>query len=237
MASTNRTRVLALESWGVEELGGDDSLVRESLMGDAEVGHVRDACEWARQHRPIPIDFATFLTNRMGIDNIERVVGRRDKEGLSETESEKIDRAKLLATRLRWRRRWRRSGRCSVSGWTRERCHTACGHMVNGPTSACGPRKLRALCSRCGPGNRVDNMVVSDSFSLQLALKSNTHRSTLAASAWPYEGGLRVGGGSGLWRQRPSVAPLAPGPCGGRRGRGGAGKWGAPNGARVAVFD
>jgi len=41
----------------------------------------------------------------------------------------------------RWRRRWRRSGRCSASGWTRGRRHTQ-RRVVNGPTGACGPRKL-----------------------------------------------------------------------------------------------
>ena len=44
--------------------------------------------------------FGTFLKTHMSIEDIERVVGRRDKEELSETESEKIDWAKLLATRL-----------------------------------------------------------------------------------------------------------------------------------------
>ena len=102
------------------------------------------------------------------------------------------------------------------------------------------PQVARALCSRCGPGNRVDNMVVSDSFSLQLALKSNTHRSTLAASAWTYEGGLRVGGGSGLWASTP---PTTPKRCAARPGRvagggdAGARAMGGANGARVAVFD
>ena len=47
-------------------------------MGDAEVGHVGSACAWARRHRPIPKDSATFLTTHMNIDDIERVhVDRR----------------------------------------------------------------------------------------------------------------------------------------------------------------
>ena len=65
-----------------------------------QIRHVGGACAWARRHRPIPKDFATFLTSHMNIDDIERVVGRRDKAELGETESEEIDCAKLLATRL-----------------------------------------------------------------------------------------------------------------------------------------
>ena len=65
-----------------------------------QIRHVGGACAWARRHRPIPKDFATFLTSHMNIDDIERVDRSSDKAELSETESEKIDCAKLLATRL-----------------------------------------------------------------------------------------------------------------------------------------
>mmetsp|Transcript_15691 Transcript_15691/g.49573 ORF Transcript_15691/g.49573 Transcript_15691/m.49573 type:complete len:460 (-) Transcript_15691:64-1443(-) len=84
-------------SWGEIEI-----LVRKSTIGEARIGHVQSACEWARKHRPIPIDFGTVLQGHMSIDDIKRVVGRCDKEELSETvtESEQIDHAKLKATRI-----------------------------------------------------------------------------------------------------------------------------------------
>ena len=85
----------------MEKLGGDiEILVRKSTIGEAGIGHVQSACEWARKHKPIPIDFGTVLQGHMSIDDIKRVVGRCDKEELSETESEQIDHAKLKATRI-----------------------------------------------------------------------------------------------------------------------------------------
>ena len=111
---------------------------------------------------------------------------------------------------------------------------------VGGAMATSSLQVARALCSRCGPGTRVANSGSPDSFSLQLALKSNTHRSTLAASAWPYERGLRVGGGSGLWASTPPTTPkrcaARPGRVAGGGGAGARAMGGAKRGARC-VFD
>ena len=77
-----------------------ERLVKKSSLGEVETEHVREACNWAREHRPIPVDFATFLQSHMTLDDIKRVVARREKEGLSEEERDKIDQAKVRATRL-----------------------------------------------------------------------------------------------------------------------------------------
>ena len=58
-----------------------ERLVKKSSLGEVETGHVWEACNWAREHRPIPVDFATFLQSHMTLDDIKRVVARREKEG------------------------------------------------------------------------------------------------------------------------------------------------------------
>ena len=75
-------------------------LARKSLLGEVEIEHLRAACSWARKHRPIPVSFATFLQTHMSLEDIERVVARREREGLCEEEREKTDWAKVRATRL-----------------------------------------------------------------------------------------------------------------------------------------